>query len=429
MEMKKYKLSEICRIASSKRIFESEYVERGVPFIRGQEISDGSILDPKPSFECYISQSRYEEIKEKYGKPNKGDILITAVGTIGNLCYLDKDIDFYFKDGNVIWFSEIISSCDGKFLFHFMKSSYFKEQLKYFMIGAVQKALTIDMLKKVEVPLPPLPTQQKIAAVLSSLDDKIALNKKINTKLEAMAKRLYDYWFVQFDYPDKNGKPFKTSGCKMVWNEVLKREIPEGWEVVEMSSVIKQINTGLNPRDNFILGNGKIKYITVKNLTEEGHIDFSNCDLVNSESQKIIHERSQIQKGDILFASICPLGRCYLIQDSPEDWDINESVFSIRPNIDRITSEFLYTLLREAYYVKKMTQKATGSIFKGIRINDIEKIEIVLPPKEVINAFSKKTLPIFNYQLTIQKEIQKLTNLRDRLLPLLINGKADVLPS
>lgn len=426
MEMKKYKLGEICRIASSKRIFESEYVERGVPFIRGQEISDGSILDPKASFECYISQSRYEEIKEKYGKPNKGDILITAVGTIGNLCYLDKDIDFYFKDGNVIWFSEIISSCDGKFLFHFMKSSYFKEQLKYFMIGAVQKALTIDMLKKVEVPLPPLPTQQKIAAVLSSLDDKIALNKKINAKLEAMAKRLYDYWFVQFDYPDKNGKPCKTSGGKMVWNEILKREIPEGWEVVEMSSVIKQINTGLNPRDNFILGNGKIKYITVKNLTEEGHIDFSNCDLVNSEAQKIIHERSQIQKGDILFASICPLGRCYLIQDSPEDWDINESVFSIRPNIDRITSEFLYTLLREAYYVKKMTQKATGSIFKGIRINDIEKIEIVLPPKEVINAFSKKTLPIFNYQLTIQKEIQKLTDLRDRLLPLLMNGQVEV---
>ena len=242
MEMKRYKLSEICRIASSKRIFESEYVERGVPFIRGQEISDGSILDPKASFECYISQSRYEEVKEKYGKPNKGDILITAVGTIGNLCYLDKDIDFYFKDGNVIWFSEIISSCDGKFLFHFMKSSYFKEQLKYFMIGAVQKALTIDMLKKVEVPLPPLPTQQKIAAILSSLDDKIALNKKINAKLEAIAKRLYDYWFVQFDFPNEEGKPYKSSGGKMVWNEVLKREIPEGWEVRNLYEIADYIN-------------------------------------------------------------------------------------------------------------------------------------------------------------------------------------------
>lgn len=266
----------------------------------------------------------------------------------------------------------------------------------------------------------------EVGSFIKSLDGKIVLNKRINARLEAMAKRLYDYWFVQFDYPDKNGKPYKTSGGKMVWNEVLKREIPEGWEVVEMSSVIKQINTGLNPRDNFILGNGKIKYVSVKNLTEEGHIDFSNCDLVNSEAQKIIHERSQIQTGDILFASICPLGRCYLIQDSPEEWDINESVFSIRPNIDRITSEFLYTLLRESYYVKKMTQKATGSIFKGIRINDIEKIEILLPPKDIINAFSKKTLPIFNYQLTIQKEIQKLTDLRDRLLPLLMNGQVEV---
>ena len=421
MEMKRYKLGEICEL-NNATLKSSDNVDE-ILYLDTSNITENCI-DELQSFFIKNSPSRAQrKVKDKtiifstvrpnqkhfgiLNNPPKNLIVSTGFTTLD----VKKTNDF-----------------DANYVYLKLTQPYIVNHLQTLAQNSVSSYPSInpDDIGNLRFDFPPLPTQQKIAAVLTSLDDKIALNKKINAKLEAMAKRLYDYWFVQFDYPDKNGKPYKTSGGKMVWNEVLKREIPEGWEVVEMSSVIKQINTGLNPRDNFILGNGKIKYVTVKNLTEEGHIDFSNCDLVNSEAQKIIHERSQIQTGDILFASICPLGRCYLIQDSPEEWDINESVFSIRPNIDRITSEFLYTLLRESYYVKKMTQKATGSIFKGIRINDIEKIEILLPPKDIINAFSKKTLPIFNYQLTIQKEIQKLTELRDRLLPLLMNGQVEV---
>ncbi len=421
MEMKRYKLGEICEL-NNATLKSSDNVDE-ILYLDTSNITENCI-DELQSFFIKNSPSRAQrKVKDKtiifstiqpnqkhfgiLNNPPKNLIVSTGFTTLD----VKKTNDF-----------------DANYVYLKLTQPYIVNHLQTLAQNSVSSYPSInpDDIGNLRFDFPPLPTQQKIAAVLTSLDDKIALNKKINARLEALAKRLYDYWFVQFNYPDKNGKPYKTSGGKMVWNEVLKREIPEGWEVVEMSSVIKQINTGLNPRDNFILGNGKIKYVTVKNLTEEGHIDFSNCDLVNSEAQKIIHERSQIQTGDILFASICPLGRCYLIQDSPEEWDINESVFSIRPNIDRITSEFLYTLLRESYYVKKMTQKATGSIFKGIRINDIEKIEILLPPKDIINAFSKKTLPIFNYQLTIQKEIQKLTDLRDPLLPLLMNGQVEV---
>ena len=421
LEMKKYKLSEIASFIGSGmtplRSNENYWNSKDYPWLKTEQLGEYQIFDTSE----YISKVALEETNLKLFPKNTLSVAMYGEGkTRGNVSIFAEQMTTNQACCNIIVDNKF---ANYKFVYYWLKNSYYKLRS---LSSGIRNNLNSEDIKKFEINLPSLPTQQKIAAVLSSLDDKIALNKKINAKLEAMAKRLYDYWFVQFDYPDKNGKPYKTSGGKMVWNEVLKRKIPKGWEVVEMSSVIKQINTGLNPRDNFILGNGKIKYVTVKNLTEEGHIDFSNCDLVNSEAQKIIHERSQIQKGDILFASICPLGRCYLIQDSPEDWDINESVFSIRPNIDKITSEFLYTLLREAYYVKKMTQKATGSIFKGIRINDIEKIEIVLPPKEVINAFSKKTLPIFNYQLTIQKEIQKLTDLRDRLLPLLMNGQVEL---
>ena len=282
-------------------------------------------------------------------------------------------------------------------------------------------------LANLNLSFPPFSEQKKIASVLSSLDEKIALNNRINEKLEQLAKRLYDYWFVQFDFPNSDGKPYKSSGGKMVYNAELKREIPAGWEVTSLKDCISHINTGLNPRDNFKLGNGTIKYITVKNLTENGNIDFSSCDIIDENARELVHNRSEISIGDILFASICPLGRCYLIRTEPKTWDINESVFSIRPNSKKITSQFLYCILKDSYYVNKMSQTATGSIFKGIRINDLEKLLVLLPSETLINLFTQRTVPIFNYQLSIEQESAKLIALRDKLLPLLMNGQVEII--
>lgn len=282
-------------------------------------------------------------------------------------------------------------------------------------------------LANLNLSFPPFSEQKKIASVLSTLDEKIALNRRINAKLEQMAKRLYDYWFVQFDFPNSDGKPYKSSGGKMAYNAELKREIPAGWEVVLLKDCISHINTGLNPRDNFKLGNGTIKYITVKNLTENGNIDFSNCDIIDENARDLVHNRSEISIGDIHFASICPLRRCYLIRAEPKTWDINESVFSIRPNSKKITSQFLYCILKDSYYVNKMSQIATGSIFKGIRINDLEKLPVLLPSESLIDLFTQKTISIFNYQLSIEQESARLTALRDKLLPLLMNGQVEII--
>lgn len=422
MEMTKYKLDDLCRIASSKRIFESEYVDQGIPFIRGQEISDGSILDPKASFECYISQDRYEEIKEKYGKPSKGDILITAVGTIGNLCYLDKDIDFYFKDGNVIWFSEIIPSCEGKFLFHFMKSSFFKAQLKYFMIGAVQKALTIDMLKKVEVPLPSLPEQKKIASVLSALDNKIALNKKMNQKLEAMAKRLYDYWFVQYDFPDKNGLPYKTTGGPMTYNPILKREIPAGWEV---SSFIDFgfFKNGINYDKNEV-GDETVKIVNVRNISDSTtYFNIDELDDITLKSDDI--QKFVATPKDILLARSGSPGATRLLPQT--DKKIIYCGFIIRYQLNEQDLDkqlYLFHVLK-GYELVTSTQSA-GSILKNISQDTLNALTVVMPQSSVLDAFNKRITPIYSMLRKNISELNKLTTLRDRLLPLLMNGQVIV---
>lgn len=426
--MTKYKLGDLCRIASSKRIFESEYVDQGIPFIRGQEISDGSILDPKASFECYISQSRYEEIKEKYGKPTKGDILITAVGTIGNLCYLDKDIDFYFKDGNVIWFSEIISSCEGKFLFHFMKSSFFKDQLKYFMIGAVQKALTIDMLKKVEVPLPPLSEQKKIASVLSALDDKIALNKKMNQKLEAMAKRLYDYWFVQFDFPDKNGRPYKTTGGPMTYNPTLKREIPEGWDVAPISEFIEKNFNGEWGKEE--ASEDDIRVHCVRGADIVDMVDMPVRYISTKKKDRILNPNDIIVEisggsptqstGRATFVTRNTLNRF----DSPMTCSNFCQIIRLK---DAKCASYFFEMWQK-FYASDIFFNFEGktSGIKNFQTDSFIATPWAHPPKELMYKFDEMYQSFMKKKERLIAENQKLTALRDKLLPLLMNGQVVV---
>ena len=437
MEMKKYKLSEIAEITSSKRIFEKEYVEDGIPFIRGQEITDGSITNSSSKFLCYISPERYEELKKTYGVPQKNDILITAVGTIGNTYLVEDNKKFYFKDGNIIWFKNISSEVYPEYLQFFMKSSFFNKQIEYSLIGAVQKALTIVMLSKIEIPLPTFQTQQKIAAVLSALDDKIALNRRMNAKLEQMAKRLYDHWFVQFDFPvschselvseshseemlnqvqhDERIKPYKSSGGKMVWNETLKREIPDGWEVGNLYDIAEYVNglacQNYRPKES----EKSLPVIKIREMNEG----------ITADTEKVsasIPGKYRIYAGDILFSWSASLE---IKIWTGETGGLNQHIFKVIPK-GYFSKGYVYQQL-SAYLVNFQKMAESRKTTMGhITSDHIKQSRILIPPKEIISAFTKKTLSIFNYQLSIEKETTKLTSLRDRLLPLLMNGQVQI---
>lgn len=313
--------------------------------------------------------------------------------------------------------------CLPLYLFYYCISPLFKKNLATKVgNGTNIRNLTQTVLSDLTIELPSISKQKKIVNVLDSITQKIELNKKINAELEAISKTLYEYWFVQFDFPDKKGNPYKSSGGKMVYNETLKREIPERFNVTNIKSCIEHINTGLNPRDNFILNDGDIKYVTVKNITKKGSIDFNNCDTINKNAQKIVHNRSNIDKGDILFASIAPLGRCYLIQEYPSTWDINESVFSIRPN-KKISSEYLYMFLTSDIFVKKAENNSTGSVFAGIRIKTLEDMSLILPEDKILKSFTDKISILLKQKHMLNIENQKLEELRNWLLPMLLNGQ------
>jgi len=387
----------------------------GYKLLTSKNIMNG-YLDKTDSY--YISEEDYININKR-SKVQKWDVLFSMIGTVGNVCIIEDDnIDYAIKNMGVF-------SCGdeykAKWLYFYLQSPYLKKLGENYLSGAIQKFLPLGWLRELNIPDYDL-NKKQIVDILWTIDSKLKNNNKINSELESMAKTLYDYWFLQFEFPNKEGKPYKSSGGKMVWNEELKREIPEGWEVLRVKDCIEHINTGLNPRDNFILNDGDIKYVTVKNLTTDGQLDFSGCDTISQTTKEMINKRSMVSKGDILFASIAPLGRCFMIRETPKDWEINESVFSIRPN-KKVSSEYLYKYFISDYFIKKAENSSTGSIFAGIRISVLENMDIVVPPSNVIKDFTDKVSSIYDEKYNLSIQNQELSSLRDFLLPLLMNGQ------
>lgn len=403
-----------------------EQAGHGSPFVSFSTVFNNYFLpDALPDLmDTSIKEQETYSIK-------KGDILITRTSeTIDELamsCVAVKDYPRATYSG---FTKRLRPKTAGiayhKYLAFYLRSQLFRKAVTNNAFMTLRASFNEDIFSFLNLYLPEYKEQVKIGDMLYSMEQKIQLNKRICAELEAMAKTLYNYWFTQFDFPDENGKPYRSSGGEMVWNDQLKRKIPKGWDVRPLSHVISSINTGLNPRDNFILGNGDIQYLTVKNLTTSGTIDFSGCDTVDEQAREIIHKRSDVSVGDILFASIAPLGRCYLIQNPPEKWDINESVFSIRRNAFRVTSEFLYMYFMSDTFIKAATSSSTGSIFKGIRINTLLDIAAVIPPKDIVTAFTTQVKTLLALKEQKGTENRELTKLRDWLLPVLMNGQATV---
>lgn len=155
----------------------------------------------------------------------------------------------------------------------------------------------------------------------------------------------------------------------------------------------------------------------------DGSIDFNSCDTIEETAKDIVHRRSDVSKGDILFASIAPLGRCFIVQEDPETWDINESVFSIRPNTKFVSKEYLYLFFMSESFIKKAEYSSTGSVFSGIRISTLEDMLIIVPPEEIMDHFTRNVEDILRKKYVNMIENIDLDSLRDFLLPLLMNGE------
>ena len=242
----------------------------------------------------------------------------------------------------------------------------------------------------------------------------------INDNLEAMAKQLYDYWFVQSDFPNEEGKPYKSSGGAMVWNEKLKREIPTSFDVKSLSEII-EVKDGTHdspkPQDNgyFLL--------TSKHLTERG-LDYTSAYKISKEDYESINKRSKVDTNDILFSMIGTIGNSYFVEETNINFAIkNMALF--KTSAKRWFSEYLYLYLSSCDYKHYEGNSLSGSIQKFVSLRTLRDMPI-LYHEDIIKVFAKEVRNIITMMVNLRKENIELTKQRDELLPLLMNGQASV---
>lgn len=411
---RRVKLQDICNILSSKRVFKKEYSSSGIKFYRSGDIIELSYGNEIKDW-IYITEERFNELKSKYGSPQQGDLLISAVGNRAGIPYVvkEKDGDFYFKDGNIVWFKEFKADfLDSKYLYYWIKSPFGTFIINSLMIGSAQKALTINSLNNIQIELPPLKTQEKIVSILSALDDKIEINNEMNKTLEEMAQTLFKRWFIDFDFPNENGEPYRSSGGKMVDSEL--GEIPEGWEVatLETKKEFGELIMGLSPKSESY--NDLQQGLPLLN----GAADFTKLKL---SPKKYTTSPTRIaKKGDYVFCIRATIG---LLSMTDKDYVIGRGVATIK-DIKVEYREYIYMVLNNSF--NKLKQNATGSVIQGLSKPDINNMKILFPIYSTMQRFNENMSKIFEKIENNKKEIQSLIEIRDTLLPKLMSGEVEV---
>ena len=384
-------------------------------FKRGYDLTAGErVPGPYPVFSSAGITGYHNEYKVS------GEAVITGrTGTIGEPYYF---LGKYWPHNTSLYVKDFKDN-DPRYIFYLLKC------LGNLLSSGKSTVPGVDRNDLHELKIPFIKSKSSqiaIRNVLWPIDQKLDFNKKIISNLEELAQTIFKYWFVQFDFPDQDGRPYKSSGGKMIFDQHLKREKPSEWVTTNMDHLLEHSVTGLNPRNHFELGVGNNYYVTIRHI-ENGKLNLgNNCDTIDDRALQLINQRSQLEVGDILFTSIEPVGLVYLIQQPPKNWNINESVFSLRPNKNLVTSEFLYFLLQSDFVKTFSKNVAAGSVHKGIRHELLKSLELAVPSKKLIKSFTDHVSPILKSINIYEKDSGELEKLRDWLLPILMNGKLEI---
>jgi type I restriction enzyme, S subunit len=387
----------------------SEYVSNGIPVINVKNIGYGSIsaagLD-------YVGENTLERLSEH--KLKAGDIVFGRKGSVDRHCLICREQEGWMQGSDCIRVRFIDDSVYPEFVSYFLLTNAVKIKINNSAVGSTMASLNTGILGDIDITLPEYTEQKRIALILGEIDKKISKNNMVNDYLEEMAKTIYNYWFVQFDFPDKNGNPYKSSGGKM--QNISDFGIaPSDWKTGNLYDIANFIN-GLacqkyRPNEN----ESSLPVIKIREMHEGISVD--------SERVKAdLPQNNIVNTGDILFSWSASL--------EVQRWagttgGLNQHIFKVIPN-DGYTSSYVYHQLK-AYVVKFIQMAEARKTTMGhITSDHLKQSVIVLPPENVIQKFSNSVDMIHAEISCINMENQKLCQIRDWLLPMLMNGQTTI---
>ena len=420
MKLKKYKLGELIDVTRGASLSGEFYATEG-EYVRltcgNFDYRNNCFKENKSKDNIYyVGNFREEFLMEE------GDIITPlteqAIGLLGSTAFIPEGGKYIQSQdvAKIICNEELL---DKKFAFYLISSSLVKQQLSAAAQQTKIRHTSPDKIKDCVVWIPELAEQKRIGQLLYSLDQKIALNRAINDNLEAMAKQLYDYWFVQFDFPNEEGKPYKSSGGKMVWNDELKREIPEGWDVYALNTWL-EIKSGFPFKSETYQTSGRYKVITIKNV-QDGELVTSGCDFVD-EIPSRAKEYIALKIGDRLISLTGNCGRLCVVCE--ENLLLNQRVGLLSCN--SLYLEYLYNLLNSQLMRMVVDNLANGAAQANLSPVELCKTICAMPQEDTLLEYNRKANVFRLDMVQNNQEIATLIKQRDELLPLLMNGQVSV---
>ncbi|PCI50407.1 MAG: restriction endonuclease subunit S [Oceanospirillales bacterium] len=416
-----------------------EYFEKqGIPVLNGSNIAGVKLKD---GFTNFVSHERAKGYKKAVAK--RGDIVITHRGTLGQIAYVPDDSEYeeYVISQSQFRVSLKVELINPIYFAYYFHTNEGQKRLLSFKshVGVPALAQATTNFRLLDFPVRPKREQDAIANVLESIDKKIELNNRINAELEAMAKTLYDYWFVQFDFPDDSpqgqGKPYKTSGGKMVYNPTLKREIPEGWEVDTLSSWIASDKTGdwgkEEQEGNYTLQVDCIRGADINGLNGNGKIAAPNRFILEKNDHKLLAPFDlviEISGGSPTQST----GRMAYITDDVLDRFTHPLICSNFCKAISLRNKdlfYCFAYLWNDLYGNGVLfgwEGKTSGIKNLLFDSFVTKHQVPIPPMGLAKQFFDFAAPLEQQKQTLLKENARLESLRDWLLPMLMNGQVTV---
>ena len=427
MKFTKYKLGELLRITRGASLPGTGYADEGryLRLTLANFHEEGGFKDFKST------QGKYfiEPFDSRF-LMHKGNLITPLTeqspGLLGSVAFIPCD-DLYIQSQDVGLITCNTEKLDKTFAYYLFLTHSVREQISARSQQTKIRHTSPDKIADVEVYIPDLPTQLRIAGVLGSIDEKIELNRKKIAELEALAKTIYDYWFVQFDFPDKNGKPYKSSGGKMVWNDQLKREVPEGWIPWSISKC-GHFHRGVSySKENEVnCGADSISVYRGNNIARGFVVHDSNEVFI---PQSMVSKSQILQRGQVLIAmssgSKDHVGKAGLVTMSDPVCAFGAFCTVFEP--DNVYRCFVYDFFRSATYRSYIKQICSGTGINNLKVEHLETDLFAIPDRnEIMDRFNSIQQPLYDQMMRLDEECATLQNTRDDLLPLLMNGQVEV---